>query len=223
MTASFDNSRSSTGAARSSATRGGDAAPAAIAAAPAEPGASGTDRLIVAGRARRLALLFAEEPELIRACLENIERESAETLELILTAAQAALTVCPQYADLLYHASQAAMTAGQYETAARLLESALRINPGYRDALVLAARVSLRRGKGAEARAYLNTALAQGAEYPDVYLLLGNVWRDERKWNEARASYRRALELNANLTAARDALAALPPAEGSGKNDELSA
>ena len=198
-----------------------EAKPSAADSAPRA--APGGDQPVLAARARRLAALFAEEPELIRACLENIERESTETVELILAAAQTALIAHPGYADLFYHAGQAAVSAGQYETASRLLDDALRINPGYRDALVLAARVALLRGRASQAKPYLQAALAKGAEYPDVYMLLGNVWRSESRWREARASYRRALELNSDLTAAREALATLPYAEGSGKNNELPA
>jgi len=174
-------------------------------------------------RARRLAALFVQEPELIRACLENIEHEPPETVALILAAAHAAVGACPEYADLFYHAAQAAVCAGQYESAATLLEGALRINAHYRDALVLAARVALLRGKTTEAKGFLQSALTKGAEYPDVHLLFGNVWRGEGNWSAARAAYERALRLNGNLTAAREALAALPPAEARGKSNELPA
>ncbi len=174
-------------------------------------------------KAQRLAALFVREPELIRACLECIENEPPETIDLILTAAQAAVATCPEYADLCYHSAQAAVCAGRYQAAAALLEGALCINPGYRDALVLAARVALLRGKPAEAKGFLHGALARGAEYPDVHMLIGDVLRGEGDWCAARAAYERALQLNGNLPAARQALAALPSAEARGKIHELPA
>ena len=90
------------------------------------------------------------------------------------------------------------------------------------DALVLAARVALRRNAPAEARTRLQAALALGADYPDVHLLIGDAWRQERNWKPARQSYERALDLNAHLTAARSALALLPPAMDGRCRDELS-
>lgn len=170
-----------------------------------------------------LAGAFSQEPELILACLEGVERESPATARLILEAARGALRQCPGYADLLYHASQAAVCAGEFETAAVLLEHALQVNPGYRDALILAARVSLRRDDWDRAQALLQTALAQGADYPDVHMLLGDVWRRKGRIADARREYERALQLNANLVSAQVALAALPPSKPSGNPDELPA
>jgi tetratricopeptide (TPR) repeat protein len=172
---------------------------------------------------RRLAALFAEEPELVRACLQGIEREPADRARLILAAAQFATKAYPQYADLFYQAGQAAVAVGEYDTAATALVRAVELNPTYNDALILAGRVAIQRRRPEEAETLLLTALQAGADYPDVHMLLGNLWREQEATPRARAAYQRALELNPNLKAAQTALATLDNAASSGKSDELSA
>ncbi len=178
-------------------------------------------------RARRrtptLADAFAWEPELIRACLQGIGYRAPNAARRVFAAAQQALVRRPQYADLCYYASEAAVRAGDRDAAAALLERALGINPSYRDALILAARVARLRGQPELTRARLRAALQAGADYPDVHTLMGDVWREEGKWHRARAAYQRALELNANLPAVRAALALLPPTGTREKCDELPA
>ncbi len=164
--------------------------------------------------------VFATEPELLSACLEAGADNPAWTRRVFAQARQA-LTRRPHYADLCYHAAQTALAAGDLARAAALLDDALRINPQYLDALILAARVGLRRHAPAQARSRLQAALRCGADFPDVHLLIGDAWRQERNWKQARRAYQRALELNAHLTAARNALALLPPAAGVGCRDEL--
>lgn len=161
-------------------------------------------------RLRQLAQAYVQEPELISACLQTAPQRLPAHAAQILAAAQLALKECPGYADLYYHAGHAAIAAGELETAAALLDGALRANPNYTDALILAARLALRRHQPAQARTLLQTALDKGADYADVHMLLGGVWQAEENWTQARASYERALALNANLTAARKALAGLP-------------
>jgi tetratricopeptide (TPR) repeat protein len=173
---------------------------------------------------RQLARAFACEPELIAACLQGtLPEEQSTPARTVLGAAQLALRSRPDYADLHYHAGQAAIAACEYEAAAELLDGALRLNPDYQDALILAAHVALLRRQHGSAKKLLLNALAKGADYPDVHLRLGDACRAEGDWGQARAAYERALTLNANLSAARTALAALPATETSGKNDELSA
>jgi tetratricopeptide (TPR) repeat protein len=172
---------------------------------------------------RQLSAIFAQEPELISACLQDIEHKPPEWAQTVLDAAQIAVAGQPGYADLNYHAGRAALAASDLDTAARLLEQALRANPAYRDALVLAARVELRRGRPQVARAHLAHALACGADYPDVHLLMGNICRQIGEWGAARHSYERALALNGRLTEARAALAKLPPMCRSGESHELPA
>jgi tetratricopeptide (TPR) repeat protein len=168
---------------------------------------------IVPEAARRLAKMFATEPELISACLHGVETQPPTWTQTVLDAALLALAKHPHYADLNYYGSQAAVAAGEYDTAARLLAQALHVNAGYREARVLAGRVALLRQRPQEACAHLETAVALGADFPDVHLLLGDVWRACGNWSRARQSLARALELNAGLAAAGAALAALPPAE----------
>ncbi len=85
------------------------------------------------------------EPELVLACLEGVKPEGGAESRLILAAARAATVECPEYADLFYHSGQAAIAAGDYETAEVLLARALELNPTYNDALFLAAHVAQRR------------------------------------------------------------------------------
>lgn len=162
-------------------------------------------------RARQLAEAFAREPELISACLEGAgPNQPPAQAQAVLAAARLALTSRPDYADLHYHAGYAAVAAVEYETAAELLDGALRLNPDYKDALILAAHVALLRKQHGPAKALLQSALSKGADYPDVHLRLGDACRAEGNWPEARAAYERALALNADLSAARAALATLP-------------
>ena len=192
----------------------GQKAPNARPASPSQPGAgrpSGSRPSAAA--TRRLAEIFAAEPELISACLHGIEVQPPTWVRTVLEAAQLALAEHPHYADLNYYGSQAAVAAGEHDTAAHLLEQALRVNAGYREARVLAGRVALLRQRPQEACVHLETAVALGADFPDVHLLLGDVWRACGNWSRARQSFARALELDASLTAAAAALAALPPAE----------
>jgi tetratricopeptide (TPR) repeat protein len=174
-------------------------------------------------RVHQLAERFVREPELILACLEGIEHASAEQVQLVLGAAREAIRAQPRYADLLYHAAQAAVSAGEVETAACLLSESLEINPRYKDALILAARVARARQAPWQAEDYLQRALAAGADYPDVHVLLGDVCREQGEGSRARDAYRRALQLNGDLAAARAGLDALRSVASGGKNDELHA
>jgi len=170
-----------------------------------------------------LAGAFVREPELVLACLRGIERKPPGSARRILRAVQLALTEKPRYADLHCYGAHAALAAGEVETAAKLLEQALVLNPTYTAALVLAARVAFRRDRPLVARALLDAALTQGADYPDVHMLLAQVCAAAQDWTGAREAYERVLALNPDLTAARDALAALPQAPPHGTSHELPA
>jgi predicted Zn-dependent protease len=170
-----------------------------------------------------LAGAFAQEPELVLACLQGIERKPPDFARRILRAVQLALTEKPHYADLHCYGAHVALAAGEPETAAKLLEQALTINPTYAAALVLAGRVALVRRRPQEARARLENALSHGANFPDVHMLMAQVCTEQQDWAGARAAYERVLALNGNLTPARDALAALPATPPDGRSHELSA
>ncbi len=173
--------------------------------------------------ARGLAEAFADEPELILACLRGTPPPSPARARQILRTARQAMALRPRYADLYYFAAQAAVVAEEPDMAAALLIQALELNPTYRDARVLAGRVALLRQRVDEARAHLTAAVASGADYPDVHLLLGQAWERGQDWSRARAAYERALTLNGNLHAAREALAALPGDGVDGVRHELPA
>ncbi len=159
---------------------------------------------------RGLAEAFAEEPELILACVRGTPPPTRSEAQQALRAARQAIALRPRYADLHHFAAHAALAAGDPDSAAGLLAQALELNPTYRDARVLAGQVALLRQRADEARIHLNLALANGADYPDVHMLLGQAWELAQDWPQARAAYERALSLNDNLLAAREALAALP-------------
>ncbi len=172
---------------------------------------------------RRLARLFAVEPELILACMESLDQGRLNGLETILAAAQEAIAACPDFADLYYFAARAASGSGRHAEAQSLVQQALRINPQYNDALILAARVAMDQGCHDQALAQLRQALVNGADYADVHLMLGDIWRQREDLGRSREAYERALSLNVDLAAARERLAALGPATHSGGADELSA
>ena len=179
-----------------------------------------------AARTRAIAELadaFACEPELILAFLQGIDQETSDRAGIVLAAAQTAAAACPEYADLLYYVGQAAVAARDYAAADAALQRALDLNPGYKDALILAARVALQQRKPRHAAALLEQAVSLGADFPDVHMLLGSAWRELDDRDRARGAYVRACELNPNLTAARAALADLPPVDTSGKSNELPA
>lgn len=172
----------------------------------------------------RWETLFADEPELILAVLEDEDSSAVpHAAGVVLQAARRAVNRCPRYADLHYFAAHAALRARQRPEAARLLERAIELNPRYNDALILAARVAHAQQHPLRTLEYLRQALANGADYPDVHLLLGHAWRDTGAADQARRAYTRALALNANLTAAREALVALAREDETEGDDELSA
>jgi tetratricopeptide (TPR) repeat protein len=173
--------------------------------------------------ARRLAEVFADEPELILACVRGTPPSSRGEAQQVLSAARQALVLRPRYADLYFFAAHAAVVANEPDAAAGLLAQALELNPTYRDARVLAGRVALLRQRVEEARAHLSLALASGADYPDVHMLLGQASERVQDWPQARAAYQRALTLNSNLHAARAALATLPSGGADGVCHELPA
>jgi tetratricopeptide (TPR) repeat protein len=177
------------------------------------PGARGADDAAL----RRLAGMFTAEPELVRAFLQDIERQPANKARAVFTAAALAVEQCPQYADLLRYAAEAAVAARELDTAAELVQRALAVNSEYRDALILAGRIELLSGRPEQATRPLERALRDGAAYPDVYVLLGDAYRAQENFARARAAYERALALNPNLAAAHAGLAALPAPRARGE------
>jgi tetratricopeptide (TPR) repeat protein len=171
---------------------------------------------------QQLSAAFAAEPELISACLEGADGQNMQQAWAVFSAAATAQAGQPNYADLSYHAAEAALAAGERAAAARLVAQALHVNPRYRDALMLAARIELQRGQLDAARRHLQTALASGADYPDVYALLGRVCEEEGDCSGAQQAYTRALALNPALAEVRAARAALAVPKGR-ERDELPA
>lgn len=189
-------------------------------------GAASPDSEPAAARAlvvRRLAQLFSQEPELILASLECLEPDPTTDADVIMDAAIQAAAGRPTYADLHYFAARAAVRADHLDRAETLLEQALNLNPRYNDALILMARVCLVRENQEAALIHLRSALLNGADYADVHVMLGDLWHRRDEVARAQQAYTRALDLNANLHAAREGLAALPPSSPSGEIHELPA
>lgn len=157
---------------------------------------------------RRLAELFAAEPELIQAF---IEADGPERLRapLIRRAAMESLSERPGFADLCYFAARAALHDGDEAAAEQLLRRAVAINPKFKDALILAARLAIGAELPERAEWLLQQALAAGGDYPDVHFLLGQAWQKQGLIGRARESYERALALNERYAPVRAALADL--------------
>jgi tetratricopeptide (TPR) repeat protein len=160
-------------------------------------------------RLNALSAQFASEPEMILAYLEPLAPNSSE-LPLIWAAADQAIRVRPDYADLRYYAAHAAVQIGDAHRARELLKDAVRLNPQYNDALILAGRLCLQQNDPEAAVANLQQALAGGADYADVHVMLGDAWQARGDLARAAEAYREALGKNADLAEARCKLAALP-------------
>jgi tetratricopeptide (TPR) repeat protein len=160
-------------------------------------------------RVNALSAQFAVEPEMILAYLEPLGPNSSE-LPIIWAAAEQAVRIRPDYADLRYFAAHAAAKVGESHRACELLDDALRLNPQYNAALILAGRIYLEQNEYGAALGRLQQALAGGADYPDVHVMLGDAWRAHGDLPRAAEAYRQALHKNAHLAEARQKLAALP-------------
>jgi tetratricopeptide (TPR) repeat protein len=155
-----------------------------------------------------LAARFARDPALIGDMLGGVAAGAAE-LGAIVAAARIAADAAPERADVCCHAADAEWRAGNRGAAQTLVNRALRASPDHPGALVRGAEYLRARGENARALAQLRRAVARGADDAEVHCLLGDLWRERGEWLSARRAYRRALELNAGLTAARAGLAAV--------------
>ncbi len=174
-------------------------------------------------RVWHLAASFAQQPELIRTCLSNLPATSTAWVRLILRAARLALEVHPDNAELCYLAGQAAVCAGDYDTATALLERSLAQDPQAIQTLLLAARVAVARGENESARTHLEAALKRGADPTEIQMLLGDLQREDEEANTAGGLCPGAPEDNSILTSAGAGLLVTPMSEVDGSNHELSA
>ena len=160
-----------------------------------------------------LSKMLAAEPELIQSLLEGGNGPPSAQADFVLRAACQAAAARPKNAELHYYAARGAWLAEQLELAEQLLSQALAVRPRHVPALVLMGKVLHRRRAIERAIACLTSAVSSGAEYPDVYVELGQLWRQTGDAIRARTAFNRALELNPNFKAARDAVAELATTE----------
>jgi len=86
----------------------------------------------------------------------------------------------------------------------------VQINPKYVQALMLLARLYGQTDRWAAGVQRLERAIEAGADYPDVHYLIGQLYQRGNQVDRARGAYQRALAMNQNYRAAREALEALP-------------
>jgi len=161
-------------------------------------------------RMDRLAQLIAAEPQFIQAFLDlpnsQMDRQIfSQLLNILLNA----LKQCGQYADLHYYCSKVYRRLGQTNLAIEYSQRALQINPRYINALIHLAQLYCQADRRQQAIDRLQHAISIGADYPDVHYMLGNLYREQGFTGKARQHYRKALHLNQNYHAARQALQAL--------------
>lgn len=160
-----------------------------------------------------LGEVISQEPDLVEAFLALPESGADATIFAMLAAVlERALAHHPEYADLHYHCSRVYERLGRPEAALARLDEALAINPRYVQALIQLGRLFAGMDRRMEAAQRLRAAIACGGDYPDVHFLLGELYRRDGRRDAARCAYERALELNENYRAARDALKLLSAA-----------
>lgn len=158
----------------------------------------------------RLSDAILSEPEFVQAFLSLPPSEvDQEVFGLLAATLERALAGHPEYADLHYHCSAVYRRLGKARDAIDHAERAVRINPRYTDALILLARLYGQTDRCVPAIERLEEAVRNGADYPDVHYLLGGLYQRSKRQDMACRAYERALELNRNYSAAREALAAL--------------
>ncbi len=154
-----------------------------------------------------LGELVAQEPDLVEAFLALPPTAvDAEIFAMLAAALERALEHHPEYADLHYHCSRVYVRMGRRDAAVTRLDEALSINPRYVQALIQLGRIFAQMDRRLEAAQRLRAAIACGGDYPDVHYLLGELYRRDRRLDAARCAYERALELNKDYAAAREAL-----------------
>ncbi len=159
---------------------------------------------------RRLGELVVQEPEFVETFLalpaSGVDAEVFSALAAIL---QDALARHPEYADLHYHCGQVHRRLGHERKAIEHARQAVSLNPRYVNALILLAGLYRQTSQWAAGIDRLQQALEAGADYPDVHYLLGQLHQGRGDRERACEAYRRALALNGDFRAAKEALDAL--------------
>lgn len=158
----------------------------------------------------RLGEAILREPEFVEAFLSlpetSVDSEVFSTLAAVL---ERALQTHPEYADLHYHCGAVYRRLGHTAQALRHAERAVELNANYVSALILLADLYGRTDRWVAGVQRLEQAIRAGANYPDVHYLMGRLCQSGGELDRARQAYQRALELNRDYPAAREALASL--------------
>lgn len=158
----------------------------------------------------RLGDAILQEPDFVEAFLALPETEvDAEVFSTLAAVLERALHKKPEYADLHYHCGAVYRRLGRHQQALQHAERAVALNAQYVNALILLAELYGQTDRWMAGIERLEQAIRLGADYPDVHYLMGRLFQSGGEVDRARREYQRALELNQDYSAARQALAAL--------------
>lgn len=169
-------------------------------------------RPIIAVQSEDLELLgqvLVKDPDFVEAFLSLPASDiDPEIFAMLAATIEQALEHHPAYADLHYHCSRVYDRLGRTDAAIEKAQSAVQINPRYVQALIQLGRLYSQTNRDDEAESRLQLAIEHGGDYPDVHYMLGELYRRRGDRTRACVQYRRALEINANYTRAKEALEA---------------
>lgn len=158
----------------------------------------------------QLAELIADEPEFVAAFLDLPQSELDEQIfSGLLRIIMRAIERHGEFADLHYHCSRVYQRLGQTEHAIAESQRALQIHPRFVSALVGLAKLYAQTDRRQQAIDRLHAAIGNGANYADVHYMLAELYREQGYADRARVHYRRALSINNEFSAAKQALADL--------------
>ncbi len=154
--------------------------------------------------------VIAGDPNFVEAFLSLPETGlDSNIFALLAEILKRSLECHPDFADLHYHCSRVLQRLGQAEPAIDQAHRAIELNPRYVQALIQLGRLYADTDRSREAIDRFRGAIACGGDYPDVHFMLGQLYHRIGDPIGARDAYQRALELNADFTRAREALAAV--------------
>ncbi|NLX22030.1 MAG: tetratricopeptide repeat protein [Phycisphaerae bacterium] len=158
----------------------------------------------------QLGKAIVAEPDFVAAFLSLPESEvDGEVFSTLAATLERVLQEHPEFADLHYHCGEVYRRLDQRLNAIAHAEQAVQLNPRYVKALVLLAELYGQTEQWAMGVERLEQAVRAGANYPDVHYLMGRLFHAGGKWDQAWASFERALDLNEDYQAAREAMEAL--------------
>lgn len=161
----------------------------------------------------KLGELVACEPEFIEAFLSLPASEvDQEVFSALAATLEYALAGHPQFADLHYHCGAVYRRLGRSSKAIQHAERAVQLNPRYVNALILLARLYAQTERYTDGVERIEQAIQAGGDYADAHYLLGRLLIKTGHATRARDAFRRALALNQNFRAARQALDSLATA-----------